>query len=117
MPTTFIESQGAIEESTYAVTAVFYDEDDNVVVPNAGLNWSLTKDDRTTIVNSRGTVALTPAGTVTIVLSGNDLVIDAGQLVSWRYLLIEGDYDGALGSGLPIRDHLFFPVLDLAESP
>lgn len=118
MPTEFEISQAAVENGTFAITVSFTDEDGNAVVPNSPLTWSLTKSDRVTIVNSREDVQITPpATTVTILLTGDDLAKDAGQLVSWRYLVIEGTYNSTLGNDLPLKDHLRFPIVDIAKVP
>lgn len=117
MPTNFTVDQAAVEEGTFAVTVSFTDEDGDPVAPNTGLTWSLTKSDRQTIVNAREDVGITPNTSVTIVLTGDDLVKDAGELVTWRYLVIEGTYNSTLGSNLPLKDHLRFPIVDIAKVP
>jgi hypothetical protein len=118
MPTEFSVSQAAIEKSTFIVTVSFTDEDGNSVTPNAGLSWSLTKADRKTIINNREDVVIAvPAASVTIVLQGDDLVVEDDQDPSWRYLVIEGTYDSPLGNDLPFKDHLRFPVVDVAKVP
>jgi hypothetical protein len=117
MPTKFSVSQAAVENGTFIVTVSFTDEDGNSVVPNS-LMWSLVAADRVTVINSRSDVVINPpAASVDIVLTGPDLVKDAGKLVSWRFLVIEGTYDGALGSNLPIVDHLHFPIVGIAKVP
>lgn len=116
MPTEFTIPQAAPEKGTFALGVSFTDENSDPVTPKAGLKWSLVKDDRTTIVNEREDVVVaSPASTITIVLSGDDLAKEAGQLVTWRYLVVEGTYDGDLGSDLPIHDHLRFPIQDIAK--
>lgn len=117
MPTEFTTSQAAVERSTYVVTVSFTDEDGNAVTPNAGLKWSLVQEDKRTAVNSRSDVALTPGTSVDIVLEGADLVVDAEKDYTWRYLVVEGTYDGAIGSNKPIKDHLKFPVQNIAKVP
>jgi hypothetical protein len=117
VPTEFTVEQGAAEKGTFAVTVSFTDEDGNAITPNSGLKWSLVKDDRITIVNNRENVAISPGTSITIVLSGDDLVKDPGELVTWRYLVTEGTYNGTLGSDLPINDHLRFPIVDIAKVP
>ena len=117
MPTVFSADQAANESGTYAITVSFTDEDGAAVVPNSPLTWSLTKADRVTIVNSRVNVSITPASSITIVLTGDDLAKDAGQLISWRYLVIEGTYNSTLGNDLPLKDHLRFPIVDIAKVP
>jgi hypothetical protein len=118
MPTEFTISQAAVEEGVFAVTVSFTDEDGNPVTPNSGLKWSLTKADRETIVNAREDIVIASPGTsVTIVLQGADLSVEDDEDPSWRYLVIEGTYDSTLGSNLPLKDHLRFPVVDIAKVP
>ena len=73
----------AIEQSTYVITASFTDETGAAVVPNS-VTWTLVNGDGQ-VVNSRSAVSVTPASSVTIVLSGDDLdlgtdldAVDAG---------------------------------------
>jgi hypothetical protein len=110
MPVTL--SPGATEESTYVIEVSFKDEDSAAVVPNS-VSWSLT-DDNGTVVNGRDSVAVaSPASTITIVLSGDDLVIETFGVN--RTLLIEAEYDSTLGSGLPLKDEAKFPIYDLVK--
>lgn len=109
MPTTL--SIKAIEEATYIITAAFTDEDGNAETPKAGLVWTLT-DGNGNIVNDREDVALIEATSIDIVLSGDDLAVLAGETQT-RILLIEGTYDSALGSDLPIRDEATFEITNL----
>lgn len=103
----------AVEESTYVVNAAFTDEDGAAVVPNTGLNWTLT-DDHGVVINSRDAVAITPATAVDIVLKGDDLAMSGDSVV--RVVTIEGTYDsGTLGAGLPIKDRAVFDVVGLAS--
>lgn len=117
MPTKFTLAEAAIEEGTKAFEVSFTDEDGNPVSPTTAI-WSLTKDDKTTIVNDRTDIAITTPGTTeTILLSGADLALEAGELYGWRYLVIEGTYNSSLGSDLPFKDHLFFAIRDIAAIP
>ena len=118
MPTRFALSEAAIEQGTYSIDVSFTDEAGEPVTPNAGLKWSLVKSDRATIVNAREDVDIAvPASTVTVILSGADLTGDTGRVITWRYLVIEGTYDGSLGTDLPIKDHVQFPIVDVAKVP
>jgi hypothetical protein len=105
----------AVERSTFVVTAAFTDETGAAVVPNSGLTWSLYKrvgaPPVDTIVNSRNQVAIASASSVSIVLSGADLALTAGQTRA-RYVLIEGTYTSTLGT-LPIKDEVVFEIVDL----
>ena len=109
MPQVFSPNQRAIDKSTYVIIASFFDEDDNAVTPNSGLNWTLSKLDGT-IINSRSAVSITPGTSITIVLSGSDLDYDDGPE---RVLTIQGTYESDLGSELPFKDQVRFTVQDL----
>jgi hypothetical protein len=108
MPTTLTER--ARDRSTFGVVARFTDEADppNPLIPNA-LTWSLL-DSAGTVVNSRSAVSIAPAASVTIVLSGADLVASEG---STRVVLLEGTYDSDLGADLPLRDTVTFQIANL----
>jgi len=103
---TFIKPN-ANELSTYVVTAVFRDEDDVLVCP-VTLAWSL-KDLSGAAVNSREDVAITPASTVAVVLSGDDLAVD-GYFSGRRVLTFEGTYNSTLANGVPINASCIFDV-------
>jgi hypothetical protein len=104
----------AIEKSTYVITAAFTDEDGDPVVPNSGLNWTLT-DLTGTVVNSRSAVTIAvPAASVSIVLSGLDLALADGK-DTYRILTVEGTYNSALGSGLPIKASVQFKIQNLIK--
>jgi len=51
-----------------------------------------------------------------VVLSGDDLALSAGFTgdSEKRVFTFEGTYDSALGTDLPLRDQLVFPVFNLA---
>ena len=104
----------AAEESTFIVTAVFKDEDGDLVVPNAGtVIWTLTDKDGT-VINSREDVAETSASTVNIVLSGDDLtLIDQDCLEEERRVTIQAEYDSVLENNLPIKGVAIFTVVNL----
>lgn len=102
----------AVEESTFAITSAFVDSAGNAVTPNT-LTWSLADRDGT-IINSREDVAIgTPAASVTITLSGDDLALpDTNNPL--RVFLIKGDYDDpVLGAGKPIQDEAYFEIENL----
>jgi hypothetical protein len=106
MPTTL--TTRAVEQSTFAIVATFTDEAGAPMIPNA-LAWSLLNGEGT-IINSRTAVSITPAASVTIVLSGADLVASEG---STRVVLLEGSYDSDLGDDLPLRDTVTFEIANL----
>jgi len=111
MPT--ILTTAVIEESTFIVTAAFTDDAGSAVIPNSGLNWTLTDSSGTIINNRDGIVIGAPAASVDIVLFGDDLAVLGSSDDFIRYLTIEGTYDSDAGSDLPIKDHARFVVTDL----
>lgn len=99
----------AADKGTYVVTCAFTDEDGADVVPTA-ITWTLTDADGA-VVNSRQDVAVTtPAASVDVVLSGDDLAYSAG---SSRIFVVEATYTGSLGAGLPLKGQCAFAVEDL----
>jgi len=103
----------AIERSTYAVTIAFTDTNGEAVVPSA-VSWTLT-DTMGNVVNSRTAVSVTPAASVTIVLSGDDLALTSALYGRQRVLLIEATYSGTLGAGLAWKDEVNFIIDDLVK--
>lgn len=97
----------AIEKSTYVINASFFDEDNISVVPNS-VSWKLT-DINGNVINNRSNESETPAASVDIVLSNNDLVASNGKLV----LTIWGTYNSSLGSNLPYKKEVKFDVENL----
>ena len=116
MPTEIkIDGNFAVEESTYIVTMNFTDEDGDPVVPISA-TWTLT-DENGAVVNSRTGVVLSGlAAEMEVVLSGNDLAIASGFSgnAEMRVFTVEATYNSDLGSGLPLKDQLKFPVYNLA---
>lgn len=100
----------AVEKSTYVVDLSFTDEDGTAVVPDT-ITWSI-RDNAGNIVNSRDAVSATPASTVTIVLSGDDLAYDAYTKTA-RTLTIEATYTSTAGAGLPLKDEHTIPIRGL----
>ena len=92
---------------TYIITATFYDEDDSLVVPNA-VTWTLT-DGNQKVVNSRSAVAATPASSITIVLSGDDLKLSDGEE---RKIRVDATYDSSNGTDLPLIETEQFHIED-----
>jgi len=100
----------AKEESTYTIQAVITDEDDNALTPNS-LTWTLL-DLYGNVINEREDVELTPASTVSITMSGDDLAVTAANGTK-RRLLLEGDYDSDYGEGLPLKEQVEFEIEEL----
>lgn len=111
MPVTLTDN--ANERSTYAVDVSFFDEDDVAVTPTS-ITWTLS-DVQGNVINSREDVAVAvPAATITIVLSGLDLVLDNTYVSNIRKILIKATYTSTLGSGLPLRDEITFEINDFS---
>lgn len=111
MPTT-LETH-AKEESTYVITVNFTDEDDEAVVPDT-IVWTLT-DTAGTVINSRENVVVAvPDSEIDIVLSGDDLAIQSGEVNQGvRTLTVEATYDSTLGNDLPLKESVRFIVDNL----
>ena len=114
MPTKL--SDKAIESSTFGIKVDFTakaDPTDKIgtpFTPNAGLSWSL-KEKNGVVVNDRINVPLTPAESVTIVLSGNDLALRGSPVR--RYVTVKGTYNGVFGNNLPLIDEVSFQIQNL----
>lgn len=94
---------------TVVVTASFYDESEppELVVPNS-VAWSL-RSGSGSIVNAREDVSVTPASSITIVLTGDDLLYSDGKK---RWLTIQATYDSTNGSGLSLTGEATFEIED-----
>ena len=90
---------------TAVFRVVFKDEDGTAVVPNTA-TWTLLRGGQ--VLNNRKDVSITPAATVDIVLSGDDLV--GGT----QHIVIDAVYDSSAGSGLPLR---MWASFDVARPP
>lgn len=99
------------EKSTAIVTATFVDEASNPLTPNT-LTWTL-KDLEGNVINSRSAVSISPATTINIVLSGDDLAVTDGN--EERIVLIEGTYNSSYGSGLPLVAACRFSILNIKQ--
>jgi hypothetical protein len=104
------ELVSADEGGTYIVPITFTDEDGVTMVPDSVV-WNLL-DDSGNVVNSRSNVSITPATSVTVILSGDDLVYDSFR--TKRYLTISGTYSGTYGSNLPIVKEFVIPINHLS---
>lgn len=101
----------AVEKSTYAVSAAFTDEDGAAVTPNS-VTWRL-EDDYGRTINSRTAQSVTPGESVTIVLSGDDLLLfDQDNDSEIRRLIIDAPYNSSLGSNLSNSECYEFRVLN-----
>ena len=101
----------AQEKGTLVITHAFTNEDENSVVPKT-LFWALT-DQNGVIINNRENVSITPATTVKIVLTGDDLAFQAEEAeldYAQRVLTIVGMYDRPNGIGLTYTQVITFPI-------
>ena len=104
------------EGSTFGIKVDFIEktldgEEGAPIIPNPGLTWSLTDVDGSPI-NNRVDVPLDRAESVVVVLSGDDLALNAGYPVR-RYLTIQGTYNSFLGINLALKDELSFQIENL----
>lgn len=99
------------EKGTAKVTvASFKDESDTAVTPTA-ITWTLT-DRLGNVINSRSAVTVTPATSVSFLLTGNDLAI--GDNGRQRTITIAATYNSTLGSGLIARAQAHFTIEEFA---
>lgn len=113
-----ISSSVAQEQSTFVVNLAFTDEDDAAVTPSA-IVYSLV-DRSGNVINSLEDVSVSPASSVDIVLSGDDLQITtaeqtAGYTKVARYLIVEAVYDSDAGSNLTLKEEISFMVENLKK--
>lgn len=116
MPVTDLEEK-APEGGTFGIRCNFVEktpDGDVPYTPKPGLVWSL-KDASGNPVNGRTSIPISPAQSVDIVLSGNDLALVGGP--SKRFVTVEGTYDGILGSDLPIVKEVSFQIKNLVGKP
>ena len=92
----------ALPNNTIGLTLTFTDDNGDAVTPNAGNVWSLT-DTQGNIIKSREDVNIVEASTVTIALTGDDLAATGVYDDGIRFVVVEGDYDSDLGSGLSLN--------------
>ena len=98
------------EKGTVILQATFADEDGQAATPSS-VTWTLT-DAFGTIINNRDGISVTPASTITIVLTGDDLaVLDPKSLR--RYVCVTAVYDSSAGANLSITDEYEFELKDL----
>jgi len=100
----------AYEGGTTEVTVIFKDQDGVTFTPKT-LTWTLY-DGGGNVVNSRSAVSVTPASTVSIVLSGDDLVMVNEALdKEVRTVKFNGTYDTGAYTDLPfVEPKRFFLV-------
>lgn len=108
-PTVLPAADWPSEEGTLVLAGAFSDDADASVTPSS-VTWTLT-DENGAIINSRSAVALTPATTYQIVLTGDDLAI--GSNSPHRRVLIAWRYDSDAGVGLYGKHEIQFQIINL----
>ena len=108
-------SEVANEKSTVVFDVSFTDENEAAVVPES-ITWTLV-DSQNNIINSRDGVDVeTPAASVSIVLTGDDLQIQTSERYQnkvYRYLVVEAIYNSDAGDGLSITESIRFKIENL----
>ena len=105
------------EEGTRVISCSFTDEDGNAVTPDS-IAWTLTKrkkyqGDTASIINSREGVSETPASTIYIVLTGDDLALltaEAEEAFVERVLSVSYVYDSTYGNNLTNKAQYVFRI-------
>ena len=97
----------AVEKSTIVITASFHDEAGSPMIPSS-ISWKLT-DRGGNVINSRNDVVVSPAASIDIVLSGDDLSLERDKKTD-RILTVYGTYNSTYGIGLPFADSAIFPI-------
>lgn len=97
--------ENAVYGNPYIMTFACYDEASTNIVPTTA-SWTL-KNRAGTIINSRENVSITPALTMTVVLTQADLAIGTDP---WRVVEFSGTYSSSYGTGLPLFKECTFKV-------
>lgn len=98
------------DQSTLVIGLAFTDHDGVAAIPIAA-TWSLT-DEHGNVINERLDETITPAASVDIALSGDDLKYSEGPK---RVFTVEWTYSSNLGT-LPGRDQREFTVENLLKA-
>ena len=116
MPKTHLDER-APEGGTFGIRCDFVEktpEGDVPFTPKIDPVWSLM-DSNGQPVNGRTDVPITAAQSITIVLKGDDLALTGGS--AKRYVLVEGTYDGILGTDLTVIKEVSFQIDNLKGKP
>lgn len=100
-------SKNADEKSTFAIDVELLDENDDPAVPNNDLVFRLT-DENGVVINDLEDVELDSDSSVTIVLTGDDLLI--GEFGIHRALTLTCTYNSSLGTNLHYQKTLVFDI-------
>ena len=103
------------EGGSFGVQLDFTDTDGSAVVP-VSLSWSLV-DQREVVINSREDVAITPASSVVITVSGDDnKIVNLSSDIEMRHIVVEGVYNSTtLGNNLPFKKQITYQVKNLKK--
>jgi len=113
MPITITDT--ANEKSTFALELAITDENGDPLTPNT-LTWTLTNLAGNVINERAGIEFATPASTVTVVLTGDDLALPE-RADPLRVVTLEGTYDSDLGNDLPLKEEVQFTIRNLVKAP
>jgi len=106
-----VQLKVARKGSTYVVTVDFENEDQEEMTPTTIL-WKLT-DTGGDIINSREDEVATPAASVNVVLSGNDLPVNGNREYEAIWFIVYGTYTSNYGSGLPYKEGTLINVYNI----
>lgn len=98
------------EEGTAKVTVSGFTDESGASVTPSAITWTLT-DRMGNVINSRSAVSVTPASSVSFLLTGDDLSI--GSYGRQRVITIAVTYDSSLGAGLVAREQAYFSIEDM----
>jgi len=98
----------APERGTFGITVQLTSKQFGTAIIPESLNWTLTRLDGT-IVNNREEVSVTPASSVTLTLTDDDLAIFANDRYT-RIVTLQGLYNSNLGTDLPLIDEIYFEI-------
>ena len=117
MPISTHLEEKAPEGGTFGIRCDFVEktpEGDVPFVPKVDPAWSLM-DPNGLPVNGKTGVTITAAQSITIVLQGDDLALTGSS--AKRYVLVEGTYDGILGTDLTVIKEVSFQIDNLKGKP
>lgn len=104
----------ATENSTFAATCTFADEDGSAVTPASAVVWRLLDDKGNELSNGSESAA----ASVDIVLTGSDLAIsNTTRELHWLTLVVATTYNSSLGSGLALVDTAKFQCRNIFDTP
>jgi len=105
----------ATEGSSFPITVELADSQGTEIVPNDDVMWSLVDEDGVTVNNRHNVSIPSPASTITILLSDDDLAIPSRDESVPRWLVLKCTYDSTLGDEIPLRAQVKFWIDALKE--